>query len=458
MIPLRIQHSPRNAYLVIFDGVPKHQDEPFLIQTSIDCLLTLKYRLEMYVEACGKLNAARDDIEYVQQVSDSAQRFRLLVLEEIQRLDRLGVSVQVDGNDIYQLVYELSDLERRISNWNYKDRGQRELFKVNNKWDIPTSRFFVILPSDLDSWVDSDSSTHHFQLYFLCDNWMQYDDLRDVSHHVHLTDHRGYKIDRQQEFIREYGAYMLQVLQLVTFDYSNNSYVTRPMKTFNFLWRNPANGNSYSFTKNSIRRRVDKAIAYLQEFCQCYHIATPELTRGKRAAIMSFLSIQNAENANGDLNRYAGFFQEVYWTCQAHKQSRCGSESLSLLKEFVCEHGGYIDMQKESLRVELGSTVKAREFRSLLKAVNHSFEISIKLKWKAARPYVEDLCQAIAIEKTVALELDGITLDIQPSGHAQYRHNIFAKQVRSRTGLKLIALINYPLLKEQCLYLGQYSL
>lgn len=453
LLPLRIQHSPRSAYSVIFGEV-----QPSQIHPSIDCLTGLKYRLEMYVEACQKLDAARDNIESILQISASTRHIRLLVLEEIQRLDRLGISLQVDGNDVYQLMDELGDLERRVSNWDYKDTGQRELFKVDNKWDIPTSRFFIILPADLDSWKDSDPSTHQFRVYFLCDNWMQDDDLKDMFHHVHLTEHQGYNINRQQEFIQEYGAYVLHVLQLITFDFAEHSYMTPRVKTFKFLWRNPLNSNGSAFTKNSIRRRVNKAITYLQEVCQHYRIVAPELTRDQRAAILSFLDIQSAENTAGDLHRHVGFFQEVYWMCQEHKQYRRGSEYLPLLKEFVCGHGGYIDMHRESLRAELGSSIEASKFRTLLKAANHSFDISIKLNWKATRSYVEDLCRDIAKAKTVVLEIDGITLDIQPSGHAQYRQNIFAKLIRSRTGLKVITLINYPRPQEQCLYVGQYSL
>ncbi|KAI9237871.1 MAG: hypothetical protein BYD32DRAFT_436242 [Podila humilis] len=64
-------------------------------------------------------------------------------------------------------------------------------------------------------------------------------------------------------------------------------------------------------------------------------------------------------------------------------------------------------MQQATVKVELGSTVEAIQFLSVLAGTKHTFDVSIKLKWTDTLPFVEKLYRDIGSTKTVALELDG---------------------------------------------------
>lgn len=62
------------------------------------------------------------------------------------------------------------------------------------------------------------------------------------------------------------------------------------------------------------------------------------------------------------------------------------------LKEFVHSHGGHVDMQQATIRIDLGSINEADQFQTHLFDVKHSLNISIKLNRKATRLNVKDLC------------------------------------------------------------------
>lgn len=115
-------------------------------------------------------------------------------------------------------------------------------------------------------------------------------------------------------------------------------------------------------------------------------------------------------------------------------------------------------MHHSTLRVELGSSDQADQFRSLLTAAKHVSEISIKLNWKAIRSYAQDLCLDIAKVGTATLELDGITFDIHPQGHVQYTSDLFSEQIISDNGLQFITLLNYPQPQQQHLHFSRFSL
>lgn len=146
------------------------------------------------------------------------------------------------------------------------------------------------------------------------------------------------------------------------------------------------------------------------------------------------------------------------WKCQAHVQERLNSQSLEHLKEFVHSHGGQVDMQQATIRVDLGSVDEANQFQTHLSDAGYTFDISIKLNWKVTRSNVKHLCLGIGNTGTHFLELDGITLDVNPQSYNKYRNNFFFHDIISKSNLLLMTLLNYPRPQELCIHVYQYSL
>lgn len=54
------------------------------------------------------------------------------------------------------------------------------------------------------------------------------------------------------------------------------------------------------------------------------------------------------------------------------------------------------------------------------------------------------MCKCFATTKTVALELDDITVDTHPQGHEQHIGKLFVDIILDGTSLRSITLLNYP--------------
>lgn len=155
-------------------------------------------------------------------------------------------------------------LEKQVSGWNVRNTFYRMLGKAEIFWDFPTSLLFILLPSDLDSWDDSDTSTHLFRLHFLCHNYKEAGVREDMPQHVYLSNHPGYNLTEPQEFVQKYGDYVLRVLLMLKYGYSHGECEIPPLSTFNILWNCDMDIFDVQLTRKTLQPLVDKAIAHLQ--------------------------------------------------------------------------------------------------------------------------------------------------------------------------------------------------
>ncbi|KAG0096634.1 hypothetical protein BGZ93_004213 [Podila epicladia] len=355
------------------------------------------------------------DRDTFRQILVNTRYHHSILGEEIKRLEEAGFTAQADGMDPDQILEELRVCDVQGSEWDYRNTCRCILY-LDNRWDYATSSLFIVLPTDLGSWDDSDKSTHHLRLYFLCDVWLR-DGMKGIPQHVHLSNHPGYDLNRPHEFLQTHGEYVLRVMDMIKCGYSDRNYGIPALDPQAFLWGcNPKVLGKVS--EDTIVRLVDKAIAYLQDLSP----PTPkiELTRAQSARIKKYLVIHDGGDTGGGLHRYIRSSQYVSWRCRMHAQQYLDPGSLEALEDFVHNCGGHIDMQKATLKVELESPAAAEQFRTVLKDTRHRFDIAVKLGWKATRSDIRELCSNIANTKAFVLEIEGITLDTHPEDQVQY--------------------------------------
>ncbi|KAG0095824.1 hypothetical protein BGZ93_005411 [Podila epicladia] len=379
-----------------------------------------------------------------------------MLLNEIKRLTRAGILPRgSNGFDRRQILDTLQFDHQKISAWDDQNIGSHILNGVNNLWDYPGPRLFIVLPSDLEEWVDSDPTTHQFRLYFMCDI-SELDHIQDAkSQYVHFLNHPGYNLRRTQEFFVEFGEYVLQVLRMLQRGHVDDKYVVPPLGTDEILWSPDSAITSSRFFKGSIEVLVRKAIGYLEGLSRTKW-NDPALARSQSVAVKAFLDVkhESGDNKEGDLHRYINDDQHVFWRCRAHLHRLGDHKPMAALKKFVWARGGAVNMQQATIEVSLRSKGDADKFLLLLTGVQHIFDISIKLSWQATRPEVIKLCIGIAQTKTVVLAVDGITLDIHPQDRVQYMEDLFADLIIPYANLQLISLLNYPRHQEQFIYTG----
>lgn len=423
--------------------------------------------LEHLFVTCSALHkyiptVAQENRDVHRQVVANAQYFQTMLMAKITELDIKGMSTMVDGIITEHMCSCLHDWGQGKLAWKYQRTCYSILYDAQNKWRYATSSLFIILPSDLDSWNDSDPSTHKFRLHFLCNIQRQAVEAvnleqKELPQHVHLANHPGYSLKQPQEFFQLYGDYVLRVLQMVKHGYFTRGKIPS-LDTFEILWNcDPAVIGS-NVTKDTIGAAVDKAIAHLQDISPPKWTKHVGLTRCQIAAIKGYLAVQDGEILEGGLHRVFSDGQSVKWACQPHAHQYLNPVSLEEFRDFVSNHGGHCDVQQSKLKIELESVAKASQFLGLLKYVKHAVDISIKLAWTATRLEVNRLCKDIAKTKTVVLELDGISFEILPQDIEECMGNFFDYETMENTGPQCVILVNYPHPQERCIFFEGVSL
>ncbi|KAG0339225.1 hypothetical protein BG000_002594 [Podila horticola] len=484
--PLRIKCDPETVYTVIYSNIFQRSqaEDSHIIEHERDNLDQGNSQYPEQGDPLELLKQLNDTCAYLykyletftsgingrfRQASANARYYHLLLVEEIERLDQTGVKVLVDGKDQEQLLEELRDSQEKAKERLYQNTCYSTLFETFNKWDFATSSLLIVLPIDLDTWDDSDPSTHRLRLHYMCDNWIQEGALKEIPQHIHLSNHPGYNIKQPQESLKVYGDYFLRMLLMIKHGFFDGHYDIPPLDTFKILWNCDLNVIGSHLTKDTIRPLVDKAITYLQELSPLKWKGKLGLNQIQSNTIKTHLCVQDGDNTESYLHRYLNERQCIHWKCQAHAHQYLNRKSLDELKKFVSGHGGYVDMQQARLGVELKSSIEADQFRSLLAGPMHTFDMSIKLGWEATRSYVKDLSMDIANTGTVVLELDGIMLewrdiipivpglrDVTPMGYGQSLP--FLDEIMNPGKTRFVRLLNYPRPQEQCILLNKFSL
>ncbi|KAG0349438.1 hypothetical protein BG005_010973 [Podila minutissima] len=459
--PLRIEHNPDDEYTVVCVDSGGDQSDSNYSQGStvssapneISTPLMRLFTTTMYLYE--RLEFAPNTLRATfLQLEANTRYYHSLLENVIEEMDEENVSAILDGKD--RALEELRDLEKQIPDWNYRNICYNMFYRDHSRWDYATSKFFIVLPADPDSWENSDPSTRQFRFYFLCDNSKDDVSLKGIPQHVHLSNHPGYDLKRAHDFFQTYGDYVLRVLQVVKRGYSDNTYDIPSLDTYKVLWKRDAHPGG-NLTKNTIRKLIDNTIDHIQEISPPKWIVEPGLTRSQSAAIKAYFDVQNGGNAEGDLHRYIDPKQHVSWTCKVHKQQYFDRQTLEALTDFVNDHGGYVDMRQATLRVELKSKTEADEFLFRLKDTKNTFNIAMKLNWSVTRSHLYTLCYSIAQTNTVVLETDSISFDIQSEDHVQHPKDLFAN-LTQQTNLQFIVLVNYPRPHQQRIYVSNYVL
>lgn len=296
-----------------------------------------------------------------QQTAANARYYQEMFVREKERLLRSEGWPQVDWMVHGRMLDELQEYKQQLPEWEYYNNCAHLFHELENIWCYPTTNLFIVLPLDLDFWDDSDSSTHLFRIYFLCGTSWQEDGLDDVPQHVHISNHPGYSLNRSNEFLQVYGDQALRVLQMVKYGYSEGVIKVPSLDTFEILYGCDTDITGSQLSESNIGPLVDLAINYLQTLSPSRQLNV-KMDRSQSVAIKPYLAVPDVDRAEGKLYRWIDTYGYLSWVCQTHVLQHLDHEYLEKLMAFLHSHGGHIDMQQATLRVELVSRTDASQF------------------------------------------------------------------------------------------------
>ncbi|KAG0345139.1 hypothetical protein BG004_003940 [Podila humilis] len=372
---------------------------------------------------------------------------------DIEQLVQAGVDVTVRGHNPERIFQGLELFDRQALYLDNVNTSWDMLRGLDRRWDFATSLLFIVLPSDIRTWKESDRSTHRFRIHFLCD---MSDTKKEgkrpnthTQHHVHLSNHPGYNLLRPQEFFKTHGDYVLRVLWMIKQGYTDDVYKVPALETLEILWGCDPSLTGRFFSK-TLTPLVEYAIGYLQKLLGRKRYAHASLTDKMSFAINSHLELTEGDNGSCGLHRTSPRYRGTTWRCAEHAKQDLDSDALESLMNFVRDHDGQINMQKAKLKVALTSETEADRFRSLLVGAKHPFDITIVLLWISSQECLRNLCRDVSQSQALTLFLDGVTPEMLSQTPVKDKTDFFAN-VGLETDLPIV-LLNYPDRKQQTIY------
>ncbi|KAI9231675.1 MAG: hypothetical protein BYD32DRAFT_430245 [Podila humilis] len=378
-----------------------------------------------------------------QQIVVNARYYHSTFVQEMAKVRNAADKSLVDQMD--QVVIHIRHFQEQIARWEYKSNCYDLFNSLRNRRDFLISSFFVVLPSENDSWDDSDPLTHQFRIYFLCSSWDK----------PHFLNHPGFILKRPQEFLRIYGDHALRVLLMIKYGGSSKKgclYIVPPLHTLTILQGCDTAITGRQLSMDSIVILVDKAITYLKDLSPPKLMNVP-MDYNRSAAIKSYLDIQDGDRAEASLYRRIDSEQHVRWYCENHVVKHVTKDSKKRMKAFVRSRGVCMDFQLSTLRVQLGSETTADQLVSLLEENRDVFDNSISVRGELTRATLEMLCRAIGGTRMTDVELDGFIIGNRSQDHVQHRISSFV-DLALKSSIGCVTLLNYPRPRQHSVYMA----
>lgn len=223
--------------------------------------------------------------------------------------------------------------------------------------ELPIPRLFVAFPESTGV-VDGQGRpcSLRFRLYFLCECGT-HTMTRNCNrvHEVHLANHPGYDIDRQDEFIDRYGSYLLTMMYMIKYGAKAGGLAVPPLLGFGLTNDVSIGQEHLQFIRENADRLVDDTISHIEKAIGAVRkggnaIAYHGLDNLDLTQLRSYLKVKDGKRSLGDLWPYNT--QEGYcsWICSHHLCVNSGP-AVQRLKHALIERGGVCDNDKVQLKI-----------------------------------------------------------------------------------------------------------
>lgn len=286
-----------------------------------------------------------------------------------------------------------------------------------NEYQIP--RLFVILPRDGSTNLEKITSPfiQRFRLYFLCECGEHTGPIdgasSTLSHNIHISDHKGYDLDRPNEFFHKYGSYVLTLLQMFKYGALNAGMAVPPLNSLRIVGELEHAEEELIPFDESLPNKINWTIEYLQGLIAAQEGAPKDPISGVETSegadlrhLGSFLKVADKDEVLGNLHRITTSEGHVKWVCLAHYRGGYRSTALWDLKEIVELNYGTLDQQAGRVTIRLATPLLATQFYSKLLLTHAISKLELALDWNTTFEDLRTLKDIIQLSRITHLRLD----------------------------------------------------
>ncbi|KAF9345416.1 hypothetical protein BGX34_004786 [Mortierella sp. NVP85] len=288
-----------------------------------------------------------------------------------------------------------------------RERIQSILSRNYKLYENPIPRLFIVLPMvHPSSWNSQDPFSNASRLYFLCDCGEHTMSTNSrTSHRVHLANHEGYDITRPKEFFRQYGHYVLTILQMLKFGISMAGTTVPALPKLIETKSNDQSPTSLRFLEESIEFSIDLIMEYVgKSTAQLDSNEAPESVDLRQ--LETFLKTNNQSRVLGNLYRTVTLEGHVKWVCINHYRENHPETAAMKFRDTVRSLKGLFDEHLGRAEVLLESRDEADQFHLALEKAKAIYELKIDLDWSTTQSDFMRLRDILMKTNVGVLELD----------------------------------------------------
>ncbi|KAF9343288.1 hypothetical protein BGX26_005972 [Mortierella sp. AD094] len=206
----------------------------------------------------------------------------------------------------------------------------------------------------------------------------------DSKNSVHLALHEGYELSRPTQFLKQYGPYVLGMLQVLKFCLDAAKFVTPAISPVHETLSKVADHVKSVSENKMVLAAIDLSMNYLQtklgsdgEFDAMSGIAgnhsgddifknLAALEGADLRQLESFLRNKDKDKVLGNLYRVTTPEGHVKWVCLEHVRTSYRENAMRSLLNTIDVNRGFYDMRFRKIIMTLPSSILAKDFMSQL--------------------------------------------------------------------------------------------
>ncbi|KAF8939684.1 hypothetical protein BGZ58_008979 [Dissophora ornata] len=304
-----------------------------------------------------------------------------------------------------------------------QSRVQTLLTQTYELHEYPIPRLFIILPREKRK-RDVLGFKKLFRLIFLCECGVHTKpDGSKMLHEVHLAKHKGYDLEKPDEFLEKYGRYVLTMLQMVKYGFIAAGIAVPVLAHLKVIEGINAVQENLDFAKETFADLVDESINFVKDETSTMNgginIPSDQLELDKQEVLEgadlrqldSYLSVHDKGHALGNLYRIVTSDGCVKWVCMDHYHDIYQQSAINQLREIVRANKGSFVEQEGKLKVHLSSSTLAAQFYQALTRARCVQELTITLNWDVTRDDLQMFASVVTKAKVVRVDFGGCKQD-----------------------------------------------
>ncbi|KAG0367076.1 hypothetical protein BGX24_003408, partial [Mortierella sp. AD032] len=294
--------------------------------------------------------------------------------------------------------------------------------------EYPIPRLFIVLPEEPTKYDPGNWFRTKFRLHFICECGKHTEPSNSkVPHHLHLAKHEGYLVREPTEFFKNYGPFLLLMLELIKFGTSVAGHVVPILASLKVVELVDSVQQTAGLVTAKIDYSlecIDKQLAKIQplppgEFIDtepraamtqqdlANYLSDVEGLEGvELRQLGSFLKTSEDENLLGNLYRVSTSDGHIKWVCRDHYRASYQEKHVQKLRDVVNLAHGVFDEQLGKVTITLRSSFAATEFYSAVIKAKGVLELIVELGWECSRSDLEALHDALKESRVPVLRLD----------------------------------------------------